>query len=138
VAWLLELFDDEAVARVAGRAFGAITGIDLRASKLDGARPDGARAQPSDDPNDEDVSVDPDASLPWPNAVSARAAWPRAAARFPRGQRLFLGKPSSADWVSHVLRAGDQHQRRAAAFELALASPGTPLFEVRAPAFRQR
>ena len=37
-----------------------------------------------------------------------------------------------------VLRNGRQRQRAAAALELALQQPGQPLFEVRAPGFRQQ
>jgi len=40
--------------------------------------------------------------------------------------------------LGDVLRRGSQRQRAAAAIELALINPAQPLFEVRAPGYRQR
>ena len=37
-----------------------------------------------------------------------------------------------------VLKTGRQRQRAAAALELAILQPGKPLFNVRAPGFRQQ
>jgi hypothetical protein len=48
-----------------------------------------------------------------------------------------MGKPISIDWLEQVLRIGYQRPRAAAALELAILRPGQPLFEVRAPGFRQ-
>jgi hypothetical protein len=42
------------------------------------------------------------------------------------------------DWLEHVLRYGYQRQRAAAALELAIRRPGTPLFNVKAPGYRQQ
>jgi len=41
------------------------------------------------------------------------------------------------DWLKIVLRDGRQRQRAAAALELAIRQPGQPLFNVKAPGFRQ-
>jgi len=41
------------------------------------------------------------------------------------------------EWLKTVLRDGRQRQRAAAALELAIRQPGTPLFNVKAPGFRQ-
>jgi len=46
-------------------------------------------------------------------------------------------KPMSIDWLQVVLRDGYQRQRAAAALELAIRQPGTLLFNVKAPVFRQ-
>ncbi|NUO82425.1 hypothetical protein HUU05_20310, partial [candidate division KSB1 bacterium] len=40
--------------------------------------------------------------------------------------------------LQQVLRNGFQRQRAAAALELAMRQSGQPLFEVRAPGFRQK
>ena len=48
-----------------------------------------------------------------------------------------MGKPITAEHCQHVLRSGFQRQRNAAALELALMRPDAPLFETRAPGFRQ-
>jgi hypothetical protein len=44
----------------------------------------------------------------------------------------------SIAWFQDVLRNGMQRQRAAAALELAMWQPSQPLFEVRAPGFRQQ
>lgn len=49
-----------------------------------------------------------------------------------------LEYPISPDWLQQALRNGMQRQRVAAAVELAMANLGQPLFEVRAPGFRQK
>ena len=41
------------------------------------------------------------------------------------------------DSLRDVLKNGYQRQRAAAALELAIREPGKPLYEVRAPGFRQ-
>ena len=54
------------------------------------------------------------------------------------GTRYLCGKPTSEGQCQHVLRSGYQRQRAAAAIEFAMMKPGQPLFEVRAPGFRQQ
>ena len=57
---------------------------------------------------------------------------------FQTGTRYLCGKPISEQQCKHVLRYGYQRQRAAAAIELAMMNLGQPLFEVRAPGFRQQ
>ena len=54
------------------------------------------------------------------------------------GTRYLCGKPISEQQCQQVLRQSYQRQRAAAAIELAMMRPGQPLFEVRAPGFRQQ
>jgi hypothetical protein len=63
--------------------------------------------------------------------------WHQYRPEFRAGTRYLLGNPIATDWCRHVLRSGRQRQRAGAALELAVAS-GEPLFEVRAPGFRQQ
>jgi hypothetical protein len=51
--------------------------------------------------------------------------------------RYLCGKPVSNEHCEAVLKEGLQPQRLAAAVELAILRPDEPLFETRAPAFRQ-
>jgi hypothetical protein len=64
--------------------------------------------------------------------------WTKNKSQFQNGTRYLLGKPMSIEWLQQVLRIGRQRQRAAAALELAIRQPGQPLFEVRAPGFRQQ
>jgi len=75
--------------------------------------------------------------LAWPDADKVAAWWHANQARFSKGTRYLLGKPLGVEAAWHALRHGYQRQRAAAALELAILQPGKPLFEVRAPGFRQ-
>jgi hypothetical protein len=56
----------------------------------------------------------------------------------PAGQRVFMGAPPSPEHCTQVLREGCQRQRAVAARHVCLAKPGTPLFAIAAPAWRQQ
>ncbi len=137
VPWLIDQMKTPAQARVAGEAFTMITGADIEHEELRGKRPEGFNAGPSDDPNDDNVALDDDLDLPWPNTELITQWWDRNKGDFPGGARYILGKPVSADHLRYVLKTGLQRQRAAAALELAIMQPGQPLFNVRAPGFRQ-
>jgi uncharacterized protein (TIGR02270 family) len=137
VPWLIGVMHDEALARVAGEAFTTITGVDLTPAKLSAMRPDGFESGPNDDPDDDNVAIDPDEHLPWPRPRAVAEWWAANGARFVAGQRYLLGRPMTLDALRAALRHGRQRQRRAAALELVLRQPGEPLFEVRARADRQ-
>lgn len=87
---------------------------------------------------DEDVEMDPDEDLPWPEPELIAEWWNKNKGSFQSGTRYLLGQPISPEHLHHVLRHGFQRQRAAAALELAMMSTGQPLFEVRAPGFRQK
>jgi uncharacterized protein (TIGR02270 family) len=93
---------------------------------------------PGDDPDDDDVAMDEDESLPWPDREKLEAWWQANARRFAPGTRCFVGAPLSPGHCLAVLRTGFQRQRIAAAEHLSLMSPGTPLFNTAAPAWRQQ
>jgi uncharacterized protein (TIGR02270 family) len=137
VPWLIEQMTNAAAARAAGEALSSITGVDLDYSDLDGARPEGFESGPNDDPEDENVALDPDEDLPFPSVERVQAWWGRERNRFTPGVRHLLGRPITPDNSRWVLREGKQRQRAAAALELVLAQPGSMLFEVRERADRQ-
>jgi uncharacterized protein (TIGR02270 family) len=136
--WLIEQMKIPALARVAGEAFTMITGVDIAYDDLDGEKPEGFESGPTENPADEDVEMDPDERLPWPNPELIAKWWDKHNGGFQVGVRYLLGKPITVEWVNQVLRIGRQRQRAAAALELAIMQPGEPLFEVRAPGFRQQ
>lgn len=138
VPWLFDQMQAPPVARVAGEAFSMITGVDIAYEDLDGEWPEGFEAGPTEDPRDEDVEMDPDENLPWPDRGKLAGWWRKNQDRFEQGTRYLLGRPMTIDWLNDVLRNGYQRQRATAALELAIRQPGTPLFEVRAPGWRQR
>jgi uncharacterized protein (TIGR02270 family) len=135
--WLVERMKVPALARVAGEAFTMITGADFDSEHLDGTQPDGFKAGPTENPEDENVAMDPDDNLPWPEPALVQKWWDKNRGQFQNGTRYILGKPMTSEWLKTVLRDGRQRQRAAAALELAIREPGTPLFNVKAPGFRQ-
>ncbi len=135
---LLERMKDPPLARVAGEAFSMITGADLAFADFEGGPPEGFESGPNDDPDDDEVEMDPDENLPWPNVEAVERWWMEHRSEYQDGIRYLCGKPMTIESLNEVLRTGYQRQRAAAAIELAIRQPGQPLFEVRAPGFRQQ
>jgi len=139
VPWLITQMEAAPdLARVAGEALSLITGVDIAYEDLDRDAPDDFEAGPTEHPEDEDVSMDPDEDLPWPNPGPIRAWWDANSGRFHTGTRYLVGQPVSEAQCCRVLETGSQRQREAAALELALLRPDAPLFETRTPGFRQQ
>lgn len=138
VPWLIEQMNNPPLARVAGEAVSMITGVDIAYEDLDADKPEGFESGPTEDSEDDNVEMDPDDRLPWPSANLIAQWWGKRGNEFQAGTRYLLGKPISMHWMEEVLRIGRQRQRAAAALEMAIMRPGTALFEVRAPGFRQQ
>ncbi|HEC16865.1 MAG TPA: TIGR02270 family protein [Sedimenticola sp.] len=137
IPWLMEQMETPELARPAGESFSMITGVDLAYEDLDGEWPEGFEAGPTENPEDQDVALDPDEDLPMPDPGRVRAWWQANKDRFQLGARYLAGRTISVENCRRILQAGLQRQRNAAALELALLQPGAPLFETRAPGFRQ-
>lgn len=137
VPWLIRQMAEPKFARAAGEAFATITGADLAFLDLDRKPPEGVVFGPNDDPADAEVALDEDESVPWPDVERVGTWWQANGARFKPGTRCFVGEPPTVAHCISVLRSGLQRQRIAAAEYLCLLQPGTPLFNVAAPAWRQ-
>jgi len=138
IPWLIERMAEPVTARLAGESFSMITGLDLAYLDLDCAAPDDFDAGPNDDPADENVALDEDENLPWPDPGLIGQWWAANRSRFTVGTAYFLGLPKqSADWLL-ALSDAFQRQRRAAALELAIRQPDKAMFEVRARGRLQR
>lgn len=138
IPWLIERMAEPATARLAGEAFCMITGLDLAYRDLDRRPPADFQAGPNDDPEDENVALDEDENLPWPDPDKLGAWWTANRARFGAGTPYFLGAPKqAADWLE-ALSDAFQRQRHAAALELAIRQPGKAMFEVHARGRLQR
>lgn len=125
-------------ARLAGEAFSMITGLDLAYRDLDRESPRDFESGPNDDPADENVALDADENLPWPDPAKIGDWWLANLGRFTQGTGYFLGRPKPAvDWLE-VLSDAFQRQRHAAAPELAIPMPQATMFEVRARGRLQR
>jgi uncharacterized protein (TIGR02270 family) len=136
--WLIERMAEPATARLAGEAFSMITGLDLAYRDLDRRPPADFQSGPNDDPADENVALDEDENLPWPDPERIGQWWSANRSRFDAGTPYFLGAPkATADWLE-ALSDAFQLQRHAAALELAIRQPDKAMFEVRARGRLQR
>jgi uncharacterized protein (TIGR02270 family) len=120
VDWLITRSRETAVSRLAGEAFTLITGIELEQDALSQEAPEGYQPAPNDEVDDDNVAMDEDENLPWPNTRAMGQAWNEQRANFINGQRYLLGCPVNPGLpdvsASHI----KQRQRHALALELAL------------------
>ena len=145
VPWLIARMDDPALARLAGDAFTCITGAGLAPLRLERQPVPNEPLQLIDDDaspapesaDDAIVPISDDDDLPWPDVARVATWWQTNGARFTAGQRYLMGRVPTRAACLEVLRDGTQHQRHAAANCLTLLAPGTPLFNIAAPAWRQ-
>jgi uncharacterized protein (TIGR02270 family) len=138
VPWLIKQMEDLKLARLAGESFSMITGLDLAYLDLERKPPEDFEAGPTGNPDDENVDMDPDDSLPWPDVAKIQQWWAANGQRFQPGVRCFMGSAPAREHCLQVLKEGYQRQRMAAAEYLCLIAPGTSLFNTRAPAWRQQ
>jgi uncharacterized protein (TIGR02270 family) len=95
IPWLIEYMSIPDMARVAGESFTMITGLDLVYEDLEGEWPEGFEAGPTEEPEDEDVEMDPDEDLPWPEPKLIHEWWSKNKNNFRNGTRYLCGKPIS-------------------------------------------
>ena len=69
--------------------------------------PEGVDFGPNDDPGDDNVAMDEDDSLPWPDVEKITAWWWQAnGQRFASGTRYFMGEPPTTALCLGVLNTG--------------------------------
>ena len=138
IPFLIDQMKAPKLARVAGESFSLITGANIAYEDLDGKKPEGFEAGPTENPEDEKVAMDADLNLAWPDPALIQKWYNAWQGNFAKGTRYLLGLPITPESLRQALKTGYQRQRAAAALELAILKPGRPLFEVRAPGFRQQ
>lgn len=130
VPWLIERLHNEAVARVAGASFCAITGVSL--SKADLTHVGSADRADEGHPALGRPWMAATDGTPMPAASKVEKWWSTHRDAFPAGVRLLGGRPVDLPCALETLRTGNQLMRRSAALEVALRTVDSPLFEVRA------
>jgi uncharacterized protein (TIGR02270 family) len=138
VSWLIGHMAKPETARLSGEAFTLITGADLDALQLWRAQPDDFESGPNENPEDQNVDMDSDEGLMWPDQQKVEQWWAANGSRFQKSTRYFMGAPVTRQHCIDVLKTGYQRQRILAAHYLCLLNPGTPLFNTSAPAWRQQ
>lgn len=121
VSWLIGKMADSDYAKVCGEAFAQITGIQLEENNLALDIPE-IDALESDE--NDDIDMDEDENLPWPNKDKVAAVWQKYAREFKSNTRYMLGQPISSLTLNQYLTTCTQRLRHAANLELALREQG--------------
>jgi len=132
VPWLIEKMRKVETARIAAEAFSLITGIDLERYELVIEAPEDITVIPNDKPEDDNVDMDDDENLPFPDVDKVALTWQKHGSNYAAGQRYFMGKVINAETLQDKLINGLQRQRYAAAMELAILQPQAPLVNIKA------
>lgn len=138
IPWLIDQMEIPELARLAGESFTLITGVDLAYDDLEMDQPEGFESGPTENPDDENVDLDSDEDLPWPDPELIRQWWNSNKSGFDSGTRYLMGKSISYESCVSVLKDGKQRQRKAAALEMALMADDNVLFETSAVGQRQQ
>lgn len=138
IPWLIKQMAMPELAQVAGESFSSITGVDIEYEDLDGEPPEGLDSGPNDTPEDEDVSMDEDEDLAYPNSVLIQQWWDENKHKYTAGKRYLMGKEITEKTLAHVLLKGSQRQRAVAAIEISLRTAEVAIFQTKNPAKRQQ
>jgi len=138
IPWLIQHMGNPELALVAGEAFSSVCGVDLAYQDLEGELSAEGQGGPTENPEDENVAMDPDEDLPCPDPLLVQQWWQQNKDNFKPDVRYIYGKPSDLNQCKWLLRNGTQRLRYLAALKLALMQPDLALYEVRANGKRQQ
>ena len=127
--WLFRRMAEPEHARLAAEAFTQITGIHLEENKLNIDVPELTEV-PNDNPEDDNIDLDEDENLPWPNVEELKATWQKYRNQYMSNTRYFLGKKLSPEHLRQQIVSGYQRHRREASLELALLDQSEILINV--------
>jgi len=127
VNWLISTMNDPALARVCAQALCYITGIDLEQYQLVSEPSLKVASHPSEETDDDDVSLDEDENLQWPDVNKISQVWNNLGTKFTIGHRYFMGQEITQNFLKDKILNANQRQRHAAAMELAILDPAMPL-----------
>jgi len=131
VNWLISTMNDPALARVSAQALCYITGIDLEEYQLVSEPPVNLARHPNEETDDEDVSLDEDENLLWPDVNKISQVWNNLGMKFNIGHRYFMGQEITTQLLKDKTLNANQRQRHAAAMELAILDSEVPLENTR-------
>jgi uncharacterized protein (TIGR02270 family) len=117
--------EDERVARLAGEAVTAVTGLAIDGVYVEEEPPAPDELLPlEEDDLDADLVPGPEAALPAPDADRVAAWWKKERPRFEPAARYLAGRPWDRDGMLEQLRAGPMRRRPPIALELAARTGG--------------
>jgi hypothetical protein len=135
---------DDELARRAGDAFAAITGVDLAEEDLVRPRPAIVPGDPTEDPDDPRVELGPDHAMPFPAPLKVAAWWRAHAGRFAAQGQYLAGEPVGVPRAAakdgglanlmRIARTGPPRCQALASTKLAMTQATLPTIETHAPA----
>ncbi|WP_434345608.1 TIGR02270 family protein [Myxococcus virescens] len=129
------------VARLAGEAFSAMTGLRLEGAFAlpPGETPEGAPAPLEEEESlDADLAPRPEDDLPWPDVAAVKHWWVQNQARFVKGTRYLQGQPFTGPVLVEALESSPMRRRHVLARELVIRTRGQHRIPTRAFTHRQR
>ncbi|QQR46388.1 TIGR02270 family protein [Myxococcus xanthus] len=134
--WMCE---EPRVARLAGEAFSAITGLRMAgAHVLPEPEPEDALPPLEDEDLDADLGLRPEDALALPAQEEVARWWERARDGFSPANRYLRGKPFTGASLLEALAQGPMRRRHLYALELMVRTRGAYAVQVRAFTSRQR
>jgi uncharacterized protein (TIGR02270 family) len=125
--------DDRTLARLAGEAFSAITGLSLTGHFIrDDPEHDQDAAIPLEDDLATRPTITPESDLPLPEPDAVSAWWQKARQRLDPAGRHLAGRPFDLEPLADALLHGPARRRHPLALELAIRSRGAVQVETRA------
>jgi len=136
----LAAMSDLAVARLAGEAYAAITGIDLARERLTAREPGEAASLPPFEQDDLDADLVPRREDLWPlpDAAGCAAHWRQIGADYAPNTRYLRGRPFDVGVLMAAIDKGPMLRRGDYALELYVRTGGACDIETRAATFTQR
>jgi uncharacterized protein (TIGR02270 family) len=128
----LEYINDSKMARIAGEAFSAITGLQIQDEFCQEEEPKSTKLIAlEDDDLDADLVPGPEMNLPIPNTAGVEQWWNKNRKRFDPALRYINGLPLNGSALIDAFRSATMRRRRALAFEIAVRSRGEMQIETR-------
>ncbi len=131
IDWLIGIMAQTPLAKLAGEAFEHITGIHIEHHNLH-IDADAVESLGLENIDDEDLALDEDENLLWPNVEKIKAVWQQQRHQYTQGQRYFYGAALSQASLEKHIQNSTQRRRHWAATELALMNKTLPLKNTKA------
>ena len=132
IPWLIQMMTKPELTRIAGWAFSQITGINLEKTNLTVESPEDIESEPTDDADDENILIDEDEDLPWPDRHKVARLWQVHSRTLQSGQRYFQGQEITKQVLDKVFVNENQQQRELAALQRALYDKHTTFVNIKA------
>lgn len=132
IPWLIQQMAVPEMARIAGWSFSQITGIELESANLVNEPADEIETGPTDDAAAEDVTMDEDEDLPWPNMQKIARLWQVHNKLLQAGQRYFQGQEVTKQVLANIFVSANQQQKQLAALQRSILDKHTMLVNTKA------